>query len=50
MSTEARAQLAELRRLSMAELKQRWRDLIGMAPPQYSRSFLATGETTGGGE
>ena len=42
MSTDARAQLAELRRLSMAELKRRWRDLIGTDPPQYSRSFLVS--------
>ena len=39
MSTDPRAQLAELRRLSMADLKQRWRDLIGTDPPQYSRSL-----------
>ena len=42
MSTDPRAQLAELRRLSMADLKQRWRDLIGTDPPQYSRSFLVS--------
>ena len=42
MSTDPRAQLAELRRLSMTELKQRWRDLIGTDPPQYSRSFLVS--------
>ncbi len=42
MSTDTRAQLAELRRLSMSDLKQRWRDLIGTDPPQYSRSFLVS--------
>jgi hypothetical protein len=42
MSTDPRAQLAELRRLSMSDLKQRWRDLIGTDPPQYSRSFLVS--------
>jgi hypothetical protein len=42
MSTDPRAQLAELRRLSMPDLKQRWRDLIGTDPPQYSRSFLVS--------
>jgi hypothetical protein len=42
MSTDARIQLAELRRLSMTDLKQRWRDLVGTDPPQYSRSFLVS--------
>jgi hypothetical protein len=42
MSTDTRSQLAGLRRLSMGELKQRWRDLIGTDPPQYSRSFLVS--------
>jgi hypothetical protein len=42
MSTDTRTQLAELRRLSMPDLKQRWRDLIGTDPPQYSRSFLVS--------
>jgi hypothetical protein len=42
MSTDTRPQLAELRRLSMSDLKQRWRDLIGTDPPQYSRSFLVS--------
>ncbi len=42
MSTEPRSQLTELRRLSMPDLKQRWRDLVGTDPPQYSRSFLVS--------
>jgi hypothetical protein len=42
MSTDTRSQLAELRRLSMPDLKQRWRDLIGTDPPQYSRTFLVS--------
>jgi len=42
MSTDTRAQLAELRRLSMADLKQRWRDLVGTDLPQYSRTFLVS--------
>lgn len=42
MSTDTRAQLAELRRLSMPDLKQRWGDLVGTDPPQYSRSFLVS--------
>jgi hypothetical protein len=42
MSTDTRAQLAELRRLSIANLKQRWRDLVGTDPPQYSRTFLVS--------
>jgi len=32
--------MAELQRLPMGELKQRWRDLIGTDPPGYNRSFL----------
>ena len=42
MSTDVRTQLAELRQLSMPDLQQRWRDLIGTDPPQYSRSFLVS--------
>jgi len=42
MSTDPRAQLAELRHLSMAGLKQRWRDLIGTDPPEYNRKFLVS--------
>jgi len=42
MSTDVRTQLAELRRLSIAELKQRWRNLMGTDPPQYNRSFLVS--------
>jgi len=42
MSTDPRPQLAALRRLSMAKLKQRWRELIGADPPRYSRSFLVS--------
>ena len=42
MSTDPRAQLGELRHLSMSDLKQRWRDLIGTDPPQYSRSCLVS--------
>jgi len=42
MSTDPRAQLTELRRLSMSELKQRCCDVIGTDPPQYSRSFLVS--------
>jgi hypothetical protein len=42
VNTDPRAQLAELRHLSMADLKERWRDLVGTDPPQYSRSFLVS--------
>lgn len=42
MSTDTRVQLAELRRMSMSDLKDRWRDLIGTDPPQYSRSLLVS--------
>ena len=41
MSTDPRAQLAELRRLPMSDLKQRWRDLIGGEP---TRALLCRGE------
>ena len=40
MSTDTRAQLAELRRQPMAELKQRWRDWIGAEP---TRALLCRG-------
>jgi hypothetical protein len=42
MSSDLRAQLAELPELSMAELKQRWRDLLGTDPPEYNRKFLVS--------
>ena len=42
MSTHLRAQLAELRRLSISDLKQSWRELVGTDPPQYSRTFLVS--------
>ena len=34
VTTDFAGELAELRRLSIAELKQRWRDLIGTDPPE----------------
>ena len=33
-------QIAELQRLSMAELTERWRVLMGTDPPSYNRPFL----------
>jgi hypothetical protein len=40
MSRSTLAQIAELDRLSMADLQKRWRDLIGTDPPRYNRGFL----------
>ena len=40
MSSSPHAEIAELERLPMDELKQRWRELIGTDPPGYNRSFL----------
>ena len=50
MSTDLRTPLADLRRLSIAELKKRWRDLIGTDPPQCSRSFLVRHLACTGGD
>ena len=33
-------ELAELNRMSMAELKDRWRSLYGTEPPKYKRQYL----------
>ena len=42
MSSSIVKQIAGLHRQSVPELKQRWRDLVGTDPPQYSRSFLVS--------
>ena len=33
-------QIAELQRLSMSELLERWRALMGVEPPPYNKAFL----------
>ena len=45
MITDPRAQPAELRGLSMAELKQRWRNLIGTDPVGYRNSSQLSGRS-----
>jgi len=40
MSHTVARQIAGLHRLSVPELKQRWRDLYGKEPPAYNRAFL----------
>ncbi len=39
-SSSTLRQLAELPRMPMADLKARWRELLGTEPPQYNREFL----------
>jgi hypothetical protein len=33
-------QIADLERMSAADLQRRWRELIGTEPPRYNREFL----------
>ena len=40
MKSSVLAQLADLERLSLASLKNRWRALFGNDPPAYGRQFL----------
>jgi len=43
MSNSILKQIAALGGLSAAELKDRWRDLVGTEPPRYDRDFLLKG-------
>jgi hypothetical protein len=40
VSTSIIRQIADLERASMADLQQRWSQLIGADPPRYNRDFL----------
>jgi hypothetical protein len=40
MSTGTSAHIAELHQLSMRDLRERWRALMGADPPRYNRQFL----------
>jgi Protein of unknown function (DUF2924) len=40
MSTSVLAQIAALKRMPVAGLKARWRELFDTEPPAYNRSFL----------
>jgi hypothetical protein len=40
MSTSVVRQIAALEKMSMADLQQRWGQLIGTDPPRYNREFL----------
>jgi len=41
MSSSVVAQVAELQKLDLAGLKERWKWLFGTEPPAYSRQFMA---------
>jgi hypothetical protein len=40
MSTDTSVHIAELHRLPMRDLRDRWRAVMGADPPRYNRSFL----------
>lgn len=40
MSSSTLKQIADLERMSTADLQQRWWELIGSEPPRYNREFL----------
>ncbi len=40
MSSSIMKQIAGLQRLSVPDLKQRWRKLFGTAPPAHQRRFM----------
>jgi hypothetical protein len=40
MSTSLLKQIADLERRSLAELQDRWRQLVGTEPPRYAREFM----------
>ncbi len=41
-SSSTLRQIAELQQMPMAELKARWRELLGTNPPQYNREVLVS--------
>ena len=40
MNDSVLGQIAELKRMPIADLKAKWRELYGSAPPPYNRKFL----------
>jgi len=40
MKADIIRKLAELERMSLAELQEKWRDLFGTEPPGYNRTFV----------